>query len=298
MSSTATDWIDSQGQCRQCGRPVLLPLRNPLIRLLSGLTFYLLLPVAMMLFAWKAAVFPTWGACLLCVATAVGVSHVMLLFSKFTWRSKALLSVATAIIVIGLLLNFGPMRRPFYLFQANLSGQWLAGVDLRNANLIAANLNNANLSYANLNDAILGLANLSNATLIRADLSYADLSKANLSDANLRDANLSSAKLIGANLSNATLDTTNLSNADLSAANLSNAILMGANLSDANLSDANLSTASLSNASLRNGILSDANLSKAKNLTQTQLDVACGNANTKLLKGLTLKECPTPEIVY
>src|SRR5262245_52538282 len=48
--------------------PTLVPLRNRLIRVLSGLTFYLLLPVAMMLFAWKAAVFPTWGAGLFGVA--------------------------------------------------------------------------------------------------------------------------------------------------------------------------------------------------------------------------------------
>jgi hypothetical protein len=47
----------------------MFPALNSLIRVLSGLTFYLLLPVAMMLFAWKAAVFPAWGAGLLCVAT-------------------------------------------------------------------------------------------------------------------------------------------------------------------------------------------------------------------------------------
>jgi hypothetical protein len=80
------------------GAPTSVPLRNPLIRVLSGLTFYLLPPVAMILFAWKAAVFPTWGAGLLCVATGVIASHVMLPFNKFAWRSKALLSVVVAII--------------------------------------------------------------------------------------------------------------------------------------------------------------------------------------------------------
>jgi hypothetical protein len=38
--------------------PTLMPLQNPLIRLVSGLIFYVLLPVTMLLFAWKAAVFP------------------------------------------------------------------------------------------------------------------------------------------------------------------------------------------------------------------------------------------------
>jgi hypothetical protein len=39
--------------------PTLIPLQNPLIRCFSALIFYLLLPLTMMLFAWKAAVFPT-----------------------------------------------------------------------------------------------------------------------------------------------------------------------------------------------------------------------------------------------
>jgi hypothetical protein len=81
--------------------PTLVPLRNPLIRVLSGLTFYLLLPYVMILFAWKAALFPTWGSALLCVATGAVVSHVMLPFSRFSWRSKGLLSVSAAIIAGG-----------------------------------------------------------------------------------------------------------------------------------------------------------------------------------------------------
>ena len=48
--------------------PMLVPLQNPLIRYFSGLIFYLLLPLTMLLFAWKAAVFPDWGSGLLGVA--------------------------------------------------------------------------------------------------------------------------------------------------------------------------------------------------------------------------------------
>ena len=40
--------------------PTLAPLKNPLIRAFSGFTFYLLLPVTMLFFAWKAAIFPIW----------------------------------------------------------------------------------------------------------------------------------------------------------------------------------------------------------------------------------------------
>ena len=79
--------------------------------------------------------------------------------------------------------------------------------------------------------------------------------RANLSEAELSGADLSYASLIGANLNEA-----DLSGADLSGANLSHAGLIGANLSEANLIGANLS---------------EVDLSKAKNLTQAQIDVAC-----------------------
>ena len=127
--------------------PTLVPLQNSLIRLFSGLIFYVLLPVTMMLFAWKAAVFPAWGSALSTVAVAVIVSHVMLLFSRFSWRSKVFLSVSAAIIAGLVLHGFGPLHRAFDLYHANLSSQWLSRDDLRNANLRYANLSSANLEH-------------------------------------------------------------------------------------------------------------------------------------------------------
>jgi Pentapeptide repeats (8 copies) len=135
--------------------PTLIPLQNSLIRLFSGLTFYMLLPVAILLFAWKAAVFPIWGSGLLCVGSAAIVSHVMLPFSRFSWRSKGLLSVSAAIIAAGVMFGFGPLHRPFALFRANLSGQWLFREDLRKVDLGFANLREAHLQGANLSDAYL-----------------------------------------------------------------------------------------------------------------------------------------------
>src|SRR5215471_21158882 len=113
--------------------PTLVPLKNLLIRIFNALLFYLLLPVAIAFFAWKAAVFPAWGSGLLCVATAVIVSHLMLPFSRISWRLKGLLSLSAAIIVAGVVFGgwrlFGLElpRRPFDLERANLPGQWLVG---------------------------------------------------------------------------------------------------------------------------------------------------------------------------
>jgi hypothetical protein len=257
-----------------------------LIRIFNALLFYLLLPVAIVFFALKAAVFPIWGSGLLCVATAVIVSHLMLPFSRISWPLKGLLSLSAAIIVAGAVFVGFPLfglelpRRPFYLARANLSGQWLVKENFRDANLIGANLTHANLNGANLAHADLIGANLSGADLTGADVSFigADLSYANLSYANLS----------GANLSYANLTRANLHRADLSGANLD-----GANLSYAQLSgEANLDGASLNRANL-----SGADLSYAGNLTREQLRWACGDPSPWLSErtevfGLTLNPCP------
>jgi uncharacterized protein YjbI with pentapeptide repeats len=287
--------------------PALGPLQHPLIRYFSGLIFYLLLPVTMLLFAWKAAVFPAWGSGLLCLAVAVIASHLILPLKKFSWLSKALLSAGAALVVLAMIVGSGTVRRPFALFRANLSGQWLARQDLRGANLFDTNLSRADLFDAdlsradlfgaNLSSADLTDANLSGANLIQVNLSSANLGGANLSGANLIRVNLSDAKLFDANLSGATLILANLfdanlSRADLSGADLTGDDLTGANLARVNLSSANLVGANLTDAKLFDANLSGANLITARNLSQQQLDKACGNADTKLPSGFTLKACP------
>jgi uncharacterized protein YjbI with pentapeptide repeats len=126
-------------------------------------------------------------------------------------------------------------------------------------------------------------ANPSNQWLVRVDLKDAFLAYANLSSAELSGANLS-----GANLTLADLRSTHLGGTNLSGANLLLANLSGANLSDAELSGANLSGAELSGANL-----SGAELSGAKGLVQQQLDTACGDAQTRLPTGLSVKFCST-----
>jgi len=126
--------------------------------------------------------------------------HLMLPLRRLSWRRRTILSLVAAILAGGLMMGFGPLHRPFYLVRANLSGQWLAGVELKDANL-----GYANLSGANLGDADLSIANLSGASLDGADLSGAKLFGANLSGADLTNTNFTGAYLIGANLSGADL---------------------------------------------------------------------------------------------
>jgi uncharacterized protein YjbI with pentapeptide repeats len=254
--------------------PTLVPLENSLIRLFSGLVFYALLPAAMLCFAWKAAVLPKSALFTVATTLAIGVIayHEMLL----SWRSKGLLSASVAIIAAGIIHGSVPPRR-FNLNQANLSRHSLARMDLSNANLRFANLSGATLGFSELNG-----ADLSGAVLFRAELIGATLNGADLSGADL-----SGAKLNGAWLG--TSIPSNSSVVDPRSGVIEN--LGGANLSKANLSFANLSGADLFKVDLSGANLSDALISDVKNLTQTQLDKACGNANTKLPEDLTLKPC-------
>jgi uncharacterized protein YjbI with pentapeptide repeats len=280
--------------------PTLVPLENSLIRLFSGLVFYALLPAAMLCFAWKAAVLP--NSALFIVATSLAIAVIAYHEMLLSWRSKGLLSASVAIIAAGIIHGYVPPRR-FNLNQANLSRHSLARMDLNNANLRFANLSGATLGFSDLSGANLSGANLSGATL-----TFAKLNGAALGGATLSGAVLFRAELIGATLNGADLSGANLSGAKLNGAWLGMSIipgnssvvdprsgvlenLGGANLSKANLSFADLSGADLFKVDLSGANLSDALISDVKNLTQTQLDKACGNANTKLPEDFTLKPC-------
>jgi uncharacterized protein YjbI with pentapeptide repeats len=77
-----------------------------------------------------------------------------------------------------------------------------------------------------------------------------------------------------------------LSDDDFSGASFRNADLTHADFARAKLDYADLAGARLSSASFRG-----ADLSHVKGLTQTQLDEACGDAATKLPRGLSVKTC-------
>ncbi len=68
--------------------------------------------------------------------------------------------------------------------------------------------------------------------------------------------------------------------------------LSGALLANANLSRAGLWQADLSGALLKNADLSGAMLRGTKNLSQKILDGACGDEETQLPEGFTIKPCP------
>ncbi|WP_311447098.1 pentapeptide repeat-containing protein [Frankia nepalensis] len=194
--------------------------------------------------------------------------------------------VQAALTILGRL----PLRRGVH--RADLTDADLTGAELSSANLAEARLHRTNLTGAQLNNliltgsALLG-ANLTGARLAGADLTNALLVEANLTGARLDGADLTGAVLVEANLSRARLDGASLKRAVLFDADLTRASLFDANLTDAtlnlaNLTDARLNRTDLTGASLDATELGGADLVDARGLVPGQLDVASGNARTRL----------------
>jgi uncharacterized protein YjbI with pentapeptide repeats len=133
---------------------------------------------------------------------------------------------------------------------------------------------------------ILGEKACANCDLFQVDLSYQELGARNLTGARLRQADLSlstfdKSKFAGANMSVVNGFGIRAEHADFSDVNLEDAILVGGSFNGAKFDNANLAKANFSGS----------DLSTATGLTQTQLSAACGDAETRLPKGLVLPLC-------
>ena len=131
-----------------------------------------------------------------------------------------------------------------------------------------------------------GGASCAGCNLFQADLTGAELKGRSFARARLRQANLSLAVLSGANLSGADLRDVDAYGAVLSSANLSGADLTNSSWVGASFGGANLRGAKLSGANL-----SGAELDRVSDLSQAQLNVACGDAATVLPGGLAVPAC-------
>ncbi len=108
---------------------------------------------------------------------------------------------------------------------------------------------------------------------------------------NLAGADLTNQCVKEGNLTGANFDGANLTLMCMSYANFTDASFRGTNLGGANLAHARLDGADLSGADLAIASVRGTDLRKARGLTQTQLDTACGDADTKAPAGLTVKIC-------
>lgn len=124
------------------------------------------------------------------------------------------------------------------------------------------------------------------ADLSETELPNVQLAYAQLPNASFYRANLNGARLYGANLQGAKFFGCDLGRCYLRSANLSEAFLSGSSLDHVDLLDADLSGARLRAV----------DLTTAEFLTQRQLDGACGDDDTVLPEGLSVKTCIENEV--
>ncbi|AEH08748.1 pentapeptide repeat protein [Candidatus Protofrankia datiscae] len=175
----------------------------------------------------------------------------------------------------------GARLRRVDLTDVNLAGAQLDKVDFAGARLTGldfagARLAGVDLTGADLTDTALAGANLAGAQLAGLDFTGARLDRVDLSGANLIGAQLHGADLIGADLSGAKLN----------GGDFTGARLTGVDLTGADLANTRLAGADLTGADLTSAYLVGVNLTDTVGLTQTQVDAARGNVNTRLPVGL------------
>jgi uncharacterized protein YjbI with pentapeptide repeats len=108
---------------------------------------------------------------------------------------------------------------------------------------------------------------------------------------NLAGADLSHECVKGGDLTGANFDGVKALYMCMSMANFTNVSFRDADLTGANLGHSNLTGADLTGANLDITSLKGADLSRAKGLTQAQLDEACSDSETQVPAGLVAKPC-------
>ncbi|HWA92031.1 MAG TPA: pentapeptide repeat-containing protein [Rhizomicrobium sp.] len=108
---------------------------------------------------------------------------------------------------------------------------------------------------------------------------------------NLEGADLSNTCVKAHDLHGADFDGANATLMCMSYANFSGATFRGTDLSGANLAHAILDGADLTAARMTITSIKGTDLTRVKGLTQSQLDAACGDAETKVPVGLAVHTC-------
>lgn len=193
----------------------------------------------------------------------------------------------------------------------DLSGKDYSGTKMKNSDLSAAILNRVNLSGgtiyntdfsgAHLKKAFLvsvkgekvifAGANLNNSTLTEIELNHSNLSGATLGGAEIRKANITNSDLSGANLGRVTALASSFTDSNFTRARLDGANLTGAIFTNSVFKNTNFGRANLSAASLSGADLSGAKMANVEGLTQSQIDLACGDGKTELPVDLSIAYC-------
>lgn len=182
-----------------------------------------------------------------------------------------------------------------------------SGCKKTNKMMGGSNFSGGRFDDAILYDSLLDGANFSGASLVKTDLSRSsatrayfensDLTKAIGYRANFDGATLISSRLMKSEFSRATFRQANIVDVHWSRSELGRADFESARLQNVNFMFSNLSRARFGGATLDNVVFfgaytylthfEDTDLGAVRQLSQQQLDIACGNEKTRLPPGLS-----------
>ncbi|MGJ7036981.1 uncharacterized protein YjbI with pentapeptide repeats [Shinella sp. BE166] len=174
-----------------------------------------------------------------------------------------------------------------------LSGNDFTGANFRDADLSSTDMRNTTLTGADLEKATLVRTWFTDARLDKANFARVEAYRSIFKNVFAQGASFASAELQRAAFNGADLTNTSFEKADVSRADFDEAILSGASFAYANLARADLSEAKVERALGFNRAfmlltrIEGLDLSGATGLDQSQIDIACGDAETKLPNGLT-----------
>jgi uncharacterized protein YjbI with pentapeptide repeats len=263
----------------------------------SSILFYGFTPLILLMFYIKSRVNPSYAvyAATLMVLTTLSMA---VYFICQRLQKKETASVIAIILVAALLLL--PITPLF-----NLTSRvpiCVSGANLADLNLMAFRLAGAQAEKTIFNGSVFFRmelprlhaphAEFKNTNFVGANLDQSDLGSANFEKANLSWSSLKGSMLVNAFMKEAEMIDTDMTEAVLESADLQSANLRGALFTRAYLNRARFSDADLTGAMFEGAVLIGADLGKARNLTQEQLDIACGDKSTILAAGLYIKECP------
>ncbi len=170
--------------------------------------------------------------------------------------------------------------------RSNLSGgkfdnSNLSATHFRRAYLVGVSGEKVNFESSVLTDATLIEAKLTQSNLRLANLSRADMTRGEFQNNIFNDTKLISVSAEEADFTGSYFINARIDHIDLKKANLSQTIMQGVKFGNALLTDTKFDGADLSGADLRS----------ASNLTQAQLDTACGSHKTRLPTGMSIMYC-------
>lgn len=173
-----------------------------------------------------------------------------------------------------------------------LSGSDFSGAMLVGTDFTSTDLRDTNLMTANFEKAALVRASLAGSHAEGAKFDRVEAYRTNFSGIRAKGATFASAEMQRSNFTNAVLVGADFTKADLARADFTGADITGTRFAFANLARADLTKAMFSgpldfaNAFLFLTRLEGVDLSAATGLEQWQIDMSCGDGNTRLPDGL------------